>query len=549
MYRTDYKLYNKIRFSNNDNVNCIYKNDPICKISQGGFGVIYMTNNRDENNKYLAYKYAKTNENEIRRLELPKVLKDQYKILDKLKKSKICDRFLCHYGKNNDGFFMENLNNYMDLQVCIHNYVDVQNLLTKTMKQSIGKELLESVKLLHQYNIIHGDIKPENIMVLFENNKVIDVRLIDFGGSFEKVASKDEYNLKIFTPKYSFFDSRIRRSFDFFKDHDKNSLGIILLILIGTRNCRELYKDYGLTKSQKNIFKKLNILLVEYYNFPKYTKFFDHNLLLPNMNNDRFLLSDVENFREFLQNYIPLTSNDLNFNNEKLLSPRNDQEVGSGKKCPANKPIYNSRTNRCVKERCRPGTTFNPQTKTCKKVKLGGDNSTVTEFSPVIRRNLPLVTRPQLQSIPNNSRQRRLPMQRIPVTSVVDQPISVSSRRNNRMKLNSNTAIVNVQPQNYLPQPTRLPSFLDPPVQIPISNAVPTRYPSFLSPVSVVNNSNLISSNTPPVQLPISSNNTPLSRQTISSMSLRQVNKKSKKENDSFLDYKPEEDDWLFEGI
>jgi serine/threonine protein kinase len=39
-------------------------------------------------------------------------------------------------------------------------------------------------QFLHMHNIIHGDIKPENIFIA-EDSSTIDVRLGDFGTAFE----------------------------------------------------------------------------------------------------------------------------------------------------------------------------------------------------------------------------------------------------------------------------------------------------------------------------------------------------------------------------
>ena len=49
-------------------------------------------------------------------------------------------------------------------------------MLSENYVLSILQQLLEGFKILQKYQILHRDIKPDNIM--FKNNKV---KLIDFG--------------------------------------------------------------------------------------------------------------------------------------------------------------------------------------------------------------------------------------------------------------------------------------------------------------------------------------------------------------------------------
>lgn len=59
-----------------------------------------------------------------------------------------------------------------------------KGLLTEHETSQIMKDLLHAIDFLHNHNIVHGDIKPENIM-LAEDSSNIDVRLGDFGTAFE----------------------------------------------------------------------------------------------------------------------------------------------------------------------------------------------------------------------------------------------------------------------------------------------------------------------------------------------------------------------------
>lgn len=47
----------------------------------------------------------------------------------------------------------------------------------------IIKKVLSAVAYCHENNIIHRDIKPENILIEWNNDHEIDVKVIDFGAS------------------------------------------------------------------------------------------------------------------------------------------------------------------------------------------------------------------------------------------------------------------------------------------------------------------------------------------------------------------------------
>lgn len=47
----------------------------------------------------------------------------------------------------------------------------------------IIQKVLSAVAYCHNNNIIHRDIKPENIMIQWNNDHEIDVKVIDFGAS------------------------------------------------------------------------------------------------------------------------------------------------------------------------------------------------------------------------------------------------------------------------------------------------------------------------------------------------------------------------------
>ncbi|KAG5178901.1 kinase-like domain-containing protein, partial [Tribonema minus] len=64
-----------------------------------------------------------------------------------------------------------------------------KGLLSEHDTCKVMQDLLHAIEFLHMHNIVHGDIKPENIMIA-EDSSTIDVRLGDFGTAFEVMGQK-----------------------------------------------------------------------------------------------------------------------------------------------------------------------------------------------------------------------------------------------------------------------------------------------------------------------------------------------------------------------
>lgn len=68
-----------------------------------------------------------------------------------------------------------------------------KNYLKERKARFIMKRLLNSVLFLHKKNIVHGDIKQENVMIeLHKDNLIMNVVLIDFGAS-RILSEKENY--------------------------------------------------------------------------------------------------------------------------------------------------------------------------------------------------------------------------------------------------------------------------------------------------------------------------------------------------------------------
>lgn len=406
---TKYKLDDKTQFSNNENRDCDTNNpSAVCKLGQGKQAILYLSNQKDNKNENLAYKYGKVNDSMKRTLQLPNLMKNEYDILQKLKKKDLCKNFVCSYKKNNDGFYMKYLKKHISLRDCIRNHVENTGVALPTgEKKKIAKKLIRAVNLLHENNIAHCDLKPENIMVNLKKEngtfKVTDLKIIDFGGAIEKQDNIDKYKLKIYTPMYTFLRLNDSVDFDSLKKHDLSSLGLILIELIGKNKSKDYYERLNLEKSQMNLFKKLNKLIVDYYKLPEKMKFFEVRLLVPKIFSEDIvannaLMSNRRIFEPFLLKYIlvndkkdflftTVTGNSTISVKTGLTVRYTGPKVRESRNCPAGKE-FNRVSNRCKKIKakgprnpCAEGKIVNPKTNRCVK------KSSITTVLPISQPN------------------------------------------------------------------------------------------------------------------------------------------------------------------
>lgn len=120
-------------------------------------------------------------------------IKNEIKILEMLK---FDDDFIKLYE-----YFVDEFYYWLILELAdgvLINYFDNNNLYENDVK-IIFKKILNSIKKLHQIDIIHLDIKPNNILYVIKENK-IKIKISDFGNSVYNYDFIDNNN---FTPEYS----------------------------------------------------------------------------------------------------------------------------------------------------------------------------------------------------------------------------------------------------------------------------------------------------------------------------------------------------------
>ena len=146
-------------------------------IGKGGIGEVYIAQN-PKNKEMIAIKFVPDYMKGKRQI---KALKKEFEIIKRLSKekhSKGWDHIIEIYdfsGINNEHFlvlpYMEGKNLYQR---------EREEILSDEEKLRITHEIASGLAYLHYYNIIHGDIKPQN--VLFD--KEGKVKITDFNLSF-----------------------------------------------------------------------------------------------------------------------------------------------------------------------------------------------------------------------------------------------------------------------------------------------------------------------------------------------------------------------------
>ena len=142
---------------------------------------------------------------------------------------------------------------YFSIQVNIKNsctlYQWVRDKKIKSLESAIELciKIGESISYLHSNNIVHGDIKPDNIMII-EEDKIIKTFLIDFGSAgkeFERIGTggtKPYCHPK--TENIEMLEMNNYKWLNIRKENDIWSLALIFFTLITTGELYYYYRDY-----------------------------------------------------------------------------------------------------------------------------------------------------------------------------------------------------------------------------------------------------------------------------------------------------------------
>lgn len=187
-------------------------------IGKGAFGLVHKLIDTETNNDYALKIYTRNSgafleciNNEI---EILRIFNDDpcKNIIKCIGKPWIYDTYWCFM------YELLDINLYNDLKRRKFKGYKYNNVKT------INNCLIEALNHLYKHNIIHADLKPENIV--FINSNDYNVKIIDFGSSFIKDTKQHKHT--------NYIQSRYYRSIEIFrKEHygleiDMWSLGCII---------------------------------------------------------------------------------------------------------------------------------------------------------------------------------------------------------------------------------------------------------------------------------------------------------------------------------
>lgn len=144
------------------------------QLGQGKYAAVFLGLN--QKNEQVAIKII---DKEKIKSENPTFIKNELAIMNRLKPCKNVVRYLdfiedCQYGK----FILEYLDGFNLQREYYERHVNKKTPMSFDEKKSIILGIINGLKNLHKQDIYHGDLKPENIILVKG-----EVFLIDFGCS------------------------------------------------------------------------------------------------------------------------------------------------------------------------------------------------------------------------------------------------------------------------------------------------------------------------------------------------------------------------------
>lgn len=235
------------------------KYEIICKIGSGSFGTIYKGKN------------IRLDEEVAIKVE---PIKNQTKLL---KNESIIYQYLagCQGIPQIKWFGLDGTNYYMVINLLGNSLLNVKekcNTFPLTVIKSVGKQIIEILRVIHEKGLLHRDIKPDNFL-LGLNDKKNNVYIIDFGFCKKYVTSHGKHiEMKqpvkfLGTPNFASLN--MHNLLEPSRRDDLESLGYMIVYF---------YYGYFAWATEKNeTVKRMKENMEKYYDLPDFlVRYFDY---------------------------------------------------------------------------------------------------------------------------------------------------------------------------------------------------------------------------------------------------------------------------------
>lgn len=174
-----------------DSSNLLRPYEFIKKLGEGGFGKVYLVRQK-MSNKYYTIKFLNHNSQNVKDINF---LFKEINILMRLKHPQIIELYsFCLTDENEFALIMEYIPGGT-----LKEYIKKNKKLDEEEAKIILKQILEIILYCHKMNIIHHDLKPDNILFTDDTHK--QIKIIDFGISSLMYDKSDAGSLLYLPPE------------------------------------------------------------------------------------------------------------------------------------------------------------------------------------------------------------------------------------------------------------------------------------------------------------------------------------------------------------
>ncbi|MGF1987934.1 MAG: AAA domain-containing protein [Nostoc sp. ZfuVER08] len=225
-------------------------------LGEGGTGIVYLAKKLKTNERYAIKTISTADKNAL------KLLERETQTLKRLNHPSIVKFIEDGYETSHNLVYLvleylegENINNYLD------NGVDIKT------KIDLFLQILDAVSHAHAKDVIHRDIKPDNIMVV-ENNEQPLAKILDFGISIITTTILTNTIKSYHTPLFAAPEQILLKGV--YRDSDIYSLAMTFLYLLSTNEAKIDFRDeqkkeilYNSALANLNINSNLRDSLIE----------------------------------------------------------------------------------------------------------------------------------------------------------------------------------------------------------------------------------------------------------------------------------------------